>query len=297
MKSRNPGQIGRRSSCWSCSPFQDEFFASSQLAMKKRRAEARSVLEKGRERVLFMENVFANRVTLRVSLDMPCIQAWMLTSNVANIMVTRQIIVMVAPAVARSVRRWIFHLGGLGFIPLGLLDSSVIPLPGSMDILAIVLSARKKELWLYYAFMATIGSVIGGYVTYRLARKGGKETLERKFPFRTLERVYRIFGRWGFGAIAIAALLPPPVPMVPFLFAAGAMQYPVGKFLAALTAGRIVRYSLLAFVAAHYGRQLLTTVISQLGHPVLKVVVGLIAAAITALIFVLVRKHHKQAHT
>ncbi len=107
----------------------------------------------------------------------------MLTSNV---MVARQIIVIVAPTVARSVRRWIFHLGGLGFIPLGLLDSSVIPLPGSMDILTIVLSARKKELWLYYALMATIGSVIGGYTTYRLARKGGKETLERKFSARAL---------------------------------------------------------------------------------------------------------------
>ena len=148
-------------------------------------------------------------------------------------MIARQILALLAPTVARSLRRWIFHLGGLGFIPLGLLDNSVIPLPGSMDVLTIVLSARRQELWLYYALMATIGSVIGGYVTYRLARKGGKETLERKFPARTLEKVYRIFGRWGFGAIAIAALLPPPVPMVPFLFAAGAMQYSVGKFLVA----------------------------------------------------------------
>jgi len=205
-------------------------------------------------------------------------------------MIARQILAIVAPTVARSVRRWIFHLDGLGFIPLGLLDNSVIPLPGSMDVLTIVLSARKRELWLYYAVMATIGSVIGGYVTYRLARKGGKETLERKFPARTLEKVYRIFGRWGFGAIAIAALLPPPVPMVPFLFAAGAMQYSVGKFLVALTVGRVVRYSFLAFLAAHYGRQVLT-VMSQLGHPILIAVIALIAAAIVALLLILARKH------
>jgi membrane protein YqaA with SNARE-associated domain len=221
----------------------------------------------------------------------------MLASNVSNVMVTRQIIVIVAPTVARSVRRWIFHLGGLGFIPLGLLDSSVIPLPGSMDILTIILSARKKELWLYYALMATIGSVIGGYATYRLARKGGKETLERKFPSRTLEKVYRIFGRWGFAAIAIAALLPPPAPMVPFLCAAGAMQYSMGKFLAALTVGRIVRYSLLAFLAAHYGRQMLTTVMSRLGHPVLIAIIGLIAAAIAAFIFIFLRKRSTRART
>jgi membrane protein YqaA with SNARE-associated domain len=209
-------------------------------------------------------------------------------------MIARHILAIVAPTVAHSVRRWIFHLGGLGFIPLGLLDNSVIPLPGSMDVLTIVLSARKQELWLYYALMATIGSVIGGYVTYRLARKGGKETLERKFTARTLEKVYRIFGRWGFGAIAIAALLPPPVPMVPFLFAAGAMQYSVGKFLVALTVGRVVRYFFLAFLAGHYGRQVLT-VMSQLGHPVLIAVIALIAAAITALLIILVRKHNKRA--
>src|SRR6266403_2963853 len=120
-------------------------------------------------------------------------------------MLTRQILAIAAPTVARSVRRWIFHLGGLGFIPLGLLDSSVIPLPGSMDVLTIVLSAGNQGLWLYYALMATVGSVIGGFVTYRLARKGGKETLERKFPARRLEKVYRVFRRWGFGASATAS--------------------------------------------------------------------------------------------
>jgi membrane protein YqaA with SNARE-associated domain len=204
-------------------------------------------------------------------------------------MLTRQLLSIVAPTLARSLRRWIFHLGGLGFIPLGLLDSSVIPLPGSMDVLTIVLSARKPELWLYYALMATAGSVIGGFVTYRLARKGGKETLERKFPARRLEKVYKIFGRWGFGAIALVAVLPPPAPMVVFMLAAGAMQYSVKKFLLALTLGRTPRYSLLAFLAARYGRHVLT-VISRHTHSVLVVVVALIAVAITALIFILVRK-------
>ena len=210
-------------------------------------------------------------------------------------MLIRQTLAIVAPTLARSFRRWIFHLGGLGFIPLGLLDSSVIPLPGSMDVLTIVLSARKQELWLYYALMATVGSVLGGYVTYRLARKGGKETLERKFPARTLEKVYNIFGRWGFGAIAIIALLPPPAPMVAFMLAAGAMQYSVKKFLVALTLGRIVRYSLLAFLAAHYGRRVIA-VILQHGHPVRIAMIALIAAAIGTLILILVIKRKERAH-
>src|SRR5947207_14076324 len=89
--------------------------------------------------------------------------------------------------------------------------------------------------------MATVGSVAGGFVTYRLACKGGKETLARRFPPKTLDKVYKRFERWGLGAIAIPALLPPPVPMLPFLFGAGAMQYPVRKFLFALSVGRVVR--------------------------------------------------------
>jgi membrane protein YqaA with SNARE-associated domain len=97
-------------------------------------------------------------------------------------MITRQILAIVAPTLARSVRRWIFHLGGLGFIPLGLLDSSVIPLPGSMDILAIVLSARKKELWLYYALMATIGSVIGGTPPTGWLAKAGRKRSNASSP-------------------------------------------------------------------------------------------------------------------
>jgi membrane protein YqaA with SNARE-associated domain len=191
--------------------------------------------------------------------------------------------------VARSVRHWIYQLGGLGFIPLGLLDNSVIPLPGSMDILTIFLSARKEELWFYYSLMATAGSVIGGFVTYRLARKGGKETLARRFPARTLEKVYKVFERWGLGAIVIPALLPPPVPILPFLFAAGTMQYPVRKFLFALTLGRLVRYTLLAFLAARYGRQMLAF-ISQHGHPAILIVVGLIATAVAVLFVIFAGK-------
>jgi membrane protein YqaA with SNARE-associated domain len=189
------------------------------------------------------------------------------------------------PTLARSFRRWIYHLGGLGFIPLGLLDSSVIPLPGSMDLLTIFLSARHKDLWFYYAVMATVGSVIGGYVTYRLALKGGKEMLARRFPPQRLEKVYRTFEHWGLGAIAVPALLPPPVPMLPSLLAAGAMQYPVRKFLFAFTLGRILRYTLLAFLAARYGRQIFAF-ISKHGHPDVLIVAGLIVTAAVVLFLI-----------
>jgi membrane protein YqaA with SNARE-associated domain len=205
-------------------------------------------------------------------------------------MMIAQIVAALKPLAARRVRRWLFHLGGLGLIPLGLLDSSVIPIPGSMDVVTILLSSRQGDWWPYYAFMATVGSVLGGFITYRLARKGGKETLERKFPRRRVDRIYKIFEKWGFGAIAVSSLLPPPVPMVPFLLAAGAMQYPVRKFLAALTMGRAVRYTILAYLAALYGRHIITFVVKHGGPVMWGLIAVAIAVAVGILLFFLLRK-------
>jgi membrane protein YqaA with SNARE-associated domain len=209
-------------------------------------------------------------------------------------MVHRLLIAAFAPTLAHSARRWLYHLGGLGFIPLGLLDASIIPVPGSMDVLAIILSARRSDLWFYYALMATAGSVLGGFATYRLARKGGKAMLARRFSARTLKRVYALFERWGFGSVAVPALLPPPAPMVPFVLAAGALQYSVRKFLAALTLGRFVRFTLLTFLAARYGRSMLGY-ISGFGHPVLLAVIGLVLAAATIFFIVFFGKRQGRA--
>jgi membrane protein DedA with SNARE-associated domain len=55
----------------------------------------------------------------------------------------------------------------------------------------------------------------------------------------------------------VPALLPPPFPFVPFLLAAGAMQYSRQKFLAALLLGRSLRYGILAYLGVIYGRHFL----------------------------------------
>ena len=210
-------------------------------------------------------------------------------------MITGHIIAALLPTAARSMRRWLFHLGGIGLVPLGLLDNSLIPLPGILDVATIVLSARLEQLWLYYGLMATAGSVAGGFVTYRLARKGGKETLNRRFSRKRVDKVCEFFGRWGFAAIAIPAFLPPPVPMVPFLLAAGAMQYPPRKFLAALTLGRICRYMVLAYLAARYGGQIIA-LIAKHGHPVVVAIILALIAAATVVFFYWQGSKNKKRH-
>lgn len=153
--------------------------------------------------------------------------------------------------------RWLVRLGGPGLILIGLADNSVVPLTGSMDVLTIYLAASHREVWPYYALMATLGAVLGGYITYYLALKGGKETLERKFSKRRADKLINRFQKWGFWGVFVPALLPPPFPLVPFLIAAGAMQYSRKKFLLALVLGRAIRYSIVAALGVHYGRPIL----------------------------------------
>jgi membrane protein YqaA with SNARE-associated domain len=196
------------------------------------------------------------------------------------------------PTKAHMVRHWFITLGGPGLILLGLLDSSVIPIPGSMDAMTIVLAAHQRTWWPYYAVMATIGSVVGAYFTYRLARKQGDKALHSRLSARNAKRVTETFEKWGFGAIALPALLPPPMPMVPFVIAAGALQYSTKKFLAAMTLGRILRYCILAYLGAVYGRKIFAVVLAH-GEVTLGVTIGLAVAV--GLVF-LVMRVRKKAH-
>lgn len=152
---------------------------------------------------------------------------------------------------------WLYSLGGFGLILLAFLDNSVLPLPGSMDLLTIVLAAHHPGWWWYYALMATVGSMLGAYPTYRLGRKGGKESLEKKVSPERQKKVYAKFERYGAWAIVVPALIPPPFPLSPFLAAAGALRLPLRKFFGALALARGIRYLLVAWLGAHYSKQLL----------------------------------------
>jgi membrane protein YqaA with SNARE-associated domain len=178
------------------------------------------------------------------------------------------------PWLAMTMWQHLRRMGGPGLVLLGIADNSVVPLTGSMDVLTIWLAARHREPWLYYAFMATLGAVIGGYITYALARKGGKETMERKLSKRKAKQFSNAFARWGFAAVAIPALMPPPFPFLPFLLAAGAMQYPRKKFLGALVLGRGIRYFVDAWLGFHYGRHILRF-FSQYYKPALAILIAL----------------------
>ena len=174
-------------------------------------------------------------------------------------------------------------LGPVGEILLGLADASVVPTPGSLDFLVILLVGSSPGNWWMYVLAATVGSSAGAYITYRIGLKGGKEGLAKRIPEKKLAKIYRWSEKYGVGAVAVPALLPPPFPLSPFLLAAGVMKVPKTKFLAAYSIGRLVRYGIVAWLGRKYGQSIIRAM-QEYSRPIiwaliLLAVLGGIAAA------------------
>jgi membrane protein YqaA with SNARE-associated domain len=158
------------------------------------------------------------------------------------------------------------HLGGFGLFLLAIVDSSPIPTFGSLDILTAILAARQREPWYYYAGVATAGSVIGAYFTFRMARKAGLDYLNRKFGQRKVASLLKYFKRWGTGALVVSTVIPLPFPTSAFFAAAGALDYPLRTFIVVVALGRALRYGAIAAIASHYGRRFVVGLRHLGGH-------------------------------
>jgi len=147
------------------------------------------------------------------------------------------------------------HLGPLGLFLVAVVDSSIIPLPipGSTDLLLLLLVSHQGNPWLF-APTAIVGSILGGYTTWHLGRKGGEPALHRWVSVRLRARIVDGVERHPVLAVFLPAVLPPPMPLSPFILAAGALGVPRRRFLIVFATARTLRYSLIAWLAVAYGR-------------------------------------------
>src|SRR5271169_6429404 len=123
------------------------------------------------------------------------------------------------------------HLGALGLFFLAILDSSPLPTFGGPDILIAILAASHRNPWYEYAAVTTAGSVIGAYLTYRIAQKAGMAYLNSKFGHGKVPAPLRIFEKWGTGTLVASTAIPFPFPTSMFFAAAGASNYRLGRFI------------------------------------------------------------------
>jgi membrane protein YqaA with SNARE-associated domain len=181
------------------------------------------------------------------------------------------------------------HLGTLGLFSVAVIDSSPIPLtlPGSTDLLLLLLVADGGNPWILGA-MAIAGSLVGGYATWDIGRRGGEAALRHYVPARILNRIVLWVGHHPALAVFVPALLPPPIPLLPFALASGALGVSRPRFLVVYGAARSLRYSLIAWLGVTYGPHIVrdwSGTLRRWSVPLLLVFVGLLIFGVCLVIW------------
>jgi len=154
-----------------------------------------------------------------------------------------------------TIQAWASGMGGVGLFVIALLDSSFLSFPQVNDLLIIVLSTTYPARMPYYASMTTVGSLIGCFMLYAVARRGGESLLRKRLKGRYVDRALDLYQRYGLLAVVVPALLPPPVPFKVFVLLAGAAAVAPWRFGLAVIIGRGIRYFGQGYLAVLYGEE------------------------------------------
>src|SRR6187431_2779419 len=180
-------------------------------------------------------------------------------------------------------------------IVIGALDSSLLSLPEINDYLVVGRCFKYPTAAFYFPLFAAIGSVLGCNILYSIIRRGGQAVLRKRFPLQSIKRVERAYERFGFLAIGIPAILPPPLPFKIFVATAGALEYPRWKFLLTVMIARSLRYYVEGILAVYYGRRVLLFMKDN-GLVIVSIVATLLLIA-GLIYFLITRRTRKQTIT
>ena len=147
------------------------------------------------------------------------------------------------------------YVAAPAMVLIGTLDSSLLSLPEINDYLVVARCYSDPKAAFYFPLFAAAGSVIGCMLLYTIMRRGGQAVMRRRFRAEHIERVERAYARFGFLALAIPALLPPPMPFKIFVATAGALEYPRWRFMMTIMLARSVRYFIEGTLAVFYGKR------------------------------------------
>jgi membrane protein YqaA with SNARE-associated domain len=164
-----------------------------------------------------------------------------------------------------SIARWLevnviglpIYLAAPAMVIIGALDSSLLSLPEINDYLVVGRCFKDPTAAYYFPLFAAAGSVLGCNLLYTIVRRGGQAVLRKRFKLSSIKKVERAYERFGFLAIGIPAILPPPLPFKIFVATAGALEYPRWKFLLTVMIARSFRYYVEGILAVFYGRRVL----------------------------------------
>jgi membrane protein YqaA with SNARE-associated domain len=149
---------------------------------------------------------------------------------------------------------WLLSFGPFGLLAIAFLDSVLVPMPGGVDAMLLLLAAARPSWMLIYVASATIGSTAGSVGLYLISKRAGHRALN-KFSEAKQKRVKDLIDRYDVLSVLVATVLPPPFPLKLFVVSAGVFRLNLLRFTMAIAAGRIFRYLLEGYLAARYGEQ------------------------------------------
>src|ERR1700734_1470857 len=149
-------------------------------------------------------------------------------------------------------------LGVWGIGGLAVIDSAAIPVP--IDALLIDYVANDHKRFLIYCFMAALGSAVGSLLPYYLGRAGGELFLLKRINRQRYEQMRDRFEKQEFLAIMVPAMMPPPMPVKLFEFAAGVFEMKPLWFFTAIFVGKFLRFLVWAVITITYGPTILHTI-------------------------------------
>lgn len=183
--------------------------------------------------------------------------------------------------------RFLLVLGIPGLFLIALLDSAAIPMAGGPDAVVMLLAWKRPDrIWLIVV-AATIGSTLGCLVLYRIGRAGGELALAR-FSEARRAWVREKLDRNAFWTVFASVTIPPPFPTKPVILASGVFRMRLDMFLVGVLTGRLLRYGVVAYLGAHFGRQ--AAAVFKACSPL--ILLGIVA---TILLFLVVRQLRRKS--
>ncbi|PYS65053.1 MAG: hypothetical protein DMF74_04995 [Acidobacteria bacterium] len=153
-----------------------------------------------------------------------------------------------------KISHFLASFGPFGLLTIAFLDSLMIPMPGGVDGVLMLLAASKPSWMLIYVAAAMIGSTAGSVGLYRISRRAGHRAL-RRFSESKQKQVKDLIDRYDVLSVLVASVMPPPFPLKVFIVSAGVFRLNLLRFTIAIAAGRTFRYLLEGYLAARYGEQ------------------------------------------
>jgi membrane protein YqaA with SNARE-associated domain len=175
------------------------------------------------------------------------------------------------------------YVAGPAMVVIGALDSSLLSLPEINDYLVVARCFSDPKAVFYFPLFAAAGSVIGCNVLYAIMRRGGQAVMRRRFSPASIAKVERAYARFGFLALAVPALLPPPMPFKIFVATAGALEYPRWRFMVTIMLARSLRYYVEGALAVYYGEQVIEF-LRHNGLMILSIAAGLVLVGVVVYI-------------